>query len=86
MGDAEFIKVMQVSKAEDDRREEDGSGEAGPSPEQQRNGRGAKQTFFGYRALVKGNGRDRKLAKNNNEKEYAKEEAVRSQKGLCRVG
>lgn len=47
MCDAELIEVMQVGEAKDEGRQEDGAGEAGAGPEQQRDGRGAEQTFLG---------------------------------------
>lgn len=50
---AVLVKVMKVSKAKDDGRQEDDSAEAGAGLEQQRDGGSSEETLFGDGALNK---------------------------------
>lgn len=83
MGDAELIEVVQVGEAEDERRQEDDSGEAGAGPEQQRDGGGAEETFLGDGAL-EGETEGGKLAKKEG-KEGVEKKRCRKRRRLCRV-
>jgi hypothetical protein len=53
MRDAELVEVVKVSQTEDERRHEDGAGEAGSGAEEKRNTSRAEETFFSDGTLQK---------------------------------